>query len=86
MGRFPIATFSWYQDRWHQELVADFKKTRPRFVVMTNLGHRTFPAALYFRYEKNVRKFNEVTQLILAHYTVVKSFESVSIYKRKTPF
>ena len=86
VGRFPIATFSWYQDRWHRELVADFKKTQPRFVVMTNLGHRTFPAALYFKYEKNVRKFNEVTQLILDHYTVVKSFESVSIYKRKLRF
>ncbi len=86
VGRFPIATFSWYQDRWHEELVADFKKAQPRFVVMTNLGHRTFPAALYFRYEKNVRKFNEFTRLILDHYTVVKSFESVSIYKRKENF
>jgi len=86
VGRFPIATFSWYQDRWHEELVADFKKAQPRFVVMTNLGHRTFPAALYFRYEKNVRKFNEFTHLILDHYTIVKSFESVSIYKRKENF
>ena len=83
VGRFPIATFAWYHEKWHRELVADFKKAQPRFVVMTNLGHRTFPAALYLRYEKNARKFNEFTQLILDHYTVVKSFESVSIYERK---
>ena len=83
VGRFPIATFSWHYQPLHDQMVEDFKKAHPRYVVMTNLGHRTFPAKWYFRVESNVRNFNHVTQLILKNYDPVKSFESVSIYQIK---
>lgn len=83
VGRFAIGTSSWVDERWHQELVAAFKKARPRYVVMTHIGHRTFPAAIYFRYPKNILKFKEVTKLILDNYSPIKSFESVAIYQRK---
>lgn len=83
IGRFPIATFSWIDEQWHRELVADFKKAAPRYVVMTNPGHRTFPREWYFRNRANAEKFNEMTRLILDHYRVVQTYESVSIYERK---
>ena len=83
VGRFPIATFSWMEDAWHKELVSDFKKAAPRYVIMTNLGHRTFPAEWYFRNKTNIKKFNEITELILNNYSVVRSYESVSLYERK---
>ena len=83
VGRFPIATFSWHSPRWHQELVKDFLKAKPHYVVMTKLGHRTFPRDWYFRNPHNEEKFNEVTKLILDNYRPIKSFESVSIYERK---
>ncbi len=83
VGRFPIATFTWMSDPWHRELLADFQKTRPRYVIMTNLGHRTFPDKWYFRNPQNRERFNTFTKLILDNYEPVKAFESVSIYKRK---
>lgn len=83
VGRFPIGTFSWIEDRWHRELVNDFKKAKPKYVIMTHLGHRTFPAAIYFRRPKNIPKFKEVTKLITDNYVPVKSFEAVAIYQRK---
>ena len=82
VGRFPIATFSWMENAWHQELVADFKEIKPRYVIMTNLGHRTFPEEWYFRNKTNIKKFNEITKLILDNYTPIKAYESVSLYER----
>lgn len=83
IGRFAIGTSAWVDERWHQELVDDFKRGSPKYVIMTHVGHRTFPAAIYFRYPKNIRKYKEITKLILDNYTPVKSFESVAIYERK---
>ena len=83
VGRFPIATFSWMDERWYEELLADFKKAAPRYVIMTNLGHRTFPKEWYFRNTNNVVKFNTMTELILNDYRPIKTFESVSLYERQ---
>jgi hypothetical protein len=83
VGRFPIATFSWMDERWHAELVADLKKNLPRYVVMTNPGHRTFPQEWYFRNKTNIKKHGDMTRFILEHYEVLRPYESVSLYKRK---
>lgn len=83
VGRFPIVTFTWMYEPWYQELLADFQKTRPHYVVMTHLGHRTFPQLWYFRNPQNQERFEQMTQLILANYAPVQSFESVAIYERK---
>lgn len=83
VGRFPIATFSWMDDRWHEELLADFKNAAPRYVIMTNSGHRTFPEEWYFRNTDNIAKFNTMTKLILDNYQPIKTFESVSLYERQ---
>ncbi len=84
VGRFPIATFSWLKEEWYQELLSDFKKAQPRYVVMTKLGHKTFPASWYFKYPRNSERFNEMTEFILEHYEPVESYESVAIYRRKS--
>lgn len=83
VGRFPIATFSWMDERWHEELITDFKKAAPRYVIMTNPGHRTFPKEWYFRNTNNIAKFNTMTELVLNNYRPVKTFESVSLYERR---
>ncbi|OGX38765.1 MAG: hypothetical protein A3C36_00825 [Omnitrophica WOR_2 bacterium RIFCSPHIGHO2_02_FULL_52_10] len=83
VGRFPIATFSWMDERWHAELVADLKKNLPRYVVMTNPGHRTFPQEWYFRNKANIKKHDDMTRFILERYEVLRPYESVSLYKRK---
>jgi hypothetical protein len=83
VGRFPIATFTWMYQPWHEELLADFKKSKPEYVIMTNLGHRTFPHVWYFRNPKNKEWFELLTRLILDNYEVVEVFSSVSIYRRR---
>ena len=83
IGHFPIATFSWMYEPWYQELLNDFQKSKPRYVVMTHVGDRTFPEVWYFRNPRNKERFEEMTQLILSNYVPVKSFETVAIYERK---
>jgi len=83
VGRFPIVSFSWVDEGWHRELVNDLIRTKPRYAIMTYFRHRVFPAALYFRYEKNRRMYKEVADYISHHYKVVKNFPSLAIYQRK---
>lgn len=82
LSRYPTARDSWMYDPWHDEFFHDLKTIPPRYVVMTKLGHRTFPEAWYFRYPPNKVKFQEVTQWILEHYQAVEEYESVVILKR----
>ncbi len=83
VGRFPISTFAWMYGPWYQEFLNDFLKQKPHYVIMTNVGHRTFPALWYFRNPRNKERFEQMTRFILNNYTKVKSFESVGIYERK---
>jgi len=81
IGKFPIVTFSWMQESWAQQMMQQLEATRPRYVVMTKVGHRTFPEVWYFRYPKNRERFWRVTDYIMANYKPVQVFNSVAIYQ-----
>ena len=34
IGRFPMVSFSWIGDSWHDELFNDLKKAAPEFVIL----------------------------------------------------
>jgi len=84
VGRFPVATASWLSPRWHRELMEDLKKAKPRFVVMTNIGDKSFPEKWYFQNKDNVDHFKETTVYILNNYMLVESVGSVGIYRLKS--
>lgn len=83
IGKFPIATFSWMKEKWEQELYQQLLEAKPRYIVMTKVGHRTFPSTWYFRYEKNKERFARITGFILSNYRIVKTFSSVEVYQLK---
>lgn len=83
VGKFPIVTFSWMKESWEEETIRQFQEMRPRYVVMTKVGHRTFPDVWYFRYPKNKERFTYVTNFILSNYEPVAAFNSVVIYQIK---
>jgi len=85
VGRFPIPTFTWMYGPWQEELWNDLQKAKPHYVVMTHVGHRTFPAQWYFRNLNNKIRFDQITAYILTNYAPVKTFEAVSVYERKSP-
>jgi len=49
VGRFPIVSFSWFHDKWHQEVIHGLLKERPQYAILTNVRHRTMNIPLYFR-------------------------------------
>jgi hypothetical protein len=68
LGRFPMATFSWFDETWHRELMRDLKEVKPRYVVIT----RKYPVGwkeVYFGYETNRKKYREMMALVHAHYS-----------------
>lgn len=82
VGRFPMVSFSWMNDRWHQEFWADIKRTKPRFVVMDKDLEPRFQDT-YFKVRKNFDKYQDVLEYIRKNYAVVQETPSLRILKRK---
>ncbi len=61
----------------------DFLEAKPQYVVMTKLGHQTFPREWYYRNPKNKEKYERFTRLILNQYDLAESYNSVAVYRRK---
>lgn len=84
LGRFPIATFSWFQDRWHQEFLAEFKKTKPQYVILP----KKFPPnweAVYLTLKANKEKYDDVMNVIKEDYFLETSTPKSYVYKKKRP-
>ncbi|MBI3315226.1 MAG: hypothetical protein HYZ86_04755 [Candidatus Omnitrophica bacterium] len=82
VGRFPIATFSWFDEGWHQELMADLKKSRPRYVILTKEFKEGWKT-VYLALEQNRRKFKDVMDLIHHDYEIRDETPLSYIYKLK---
>ncbi len=82
LGRFPIATFSWFDDRWHGELLSDFKKVKPPFVIMP----KDFPPSwreVYLGREENRKKYQEMINMIFTDYKLKTTTPFSNIYVLK---
>ncbi len=82
VGRFPIATFAWFDDRWHQELMADLKKSKPRYIILTKEFKEGWKV-VYLALEQNRRKFKDVMDLIHHDYEIKGQTARSYIYKLK---
>jgi len=82
VGRFPISTFSWFNDRWYDDLMADFIKIKPRFVVMP----KEFPVnwkEVYLAREANRKKYDGFIKIIESEYALKTQTLQSYIYIRK---
>lgn len=83
LGRFPYATFSWFQDEWHDELVADFIREKPRYVIVSrDLTEER--KIVYFNVKANREKYDEVLGMIRNNYNLERTTPESYIYKRKS--
>jgi len=83
LGRFPIATFSWLDDRWHKELMADLKTVRPKIIIVSRFLPEDWKA-IYLGPEENRQKYEDVMTWIKAQYQKVATTEQSEIYQLKT--
>ena len=80
LGRFPIATFSWFDQKWHEELMGNLKSHSAKYAIVEK-EISNYWAAVYLVPEPNKQKYQEVIDFIQANYTVVKETPKSFIYK-----
>ena len=62
LGRFPLITFSWFNDKWHEEIMADLEKQDVKFVI---LQKKMTPDwyQVYLGFDFNRRKYDEMMRV-----------------------
>lgn len=81
VGRFPMATFSWFNDNDHRAYMASLKKTRAKYAVVPKEVPHYFEKT-HFIVSANKQKYNEVMHHIEQNYELVVTTPSLNIFKR----
>jgi len=82
VGRFPIVIFSWFNEKWEDELFEDLKSTKPTFAILPKKLDPVFEK-VYFKVEKNKSSFEKFSHYIHNHYTLIGSTHTLLIYKKQ---
>jgi hypothetical protein len=82
LGRFPMATFSWFNERWHEELLQDLVTQRPRYIVIPKILPPRFEK-IYFMVESNRHKFEDVMRIIKNEYRITGTTSLSYIFEKK---
>jgi hypothetical protein len=82
VGRFPMVSFSWIKDEWHEELFRDLKTQAPVYAVISkpdDIEH----LKVFFQIKRNQDKFDAVHDYLQTHYTVAATTPDLLILKRR---
>jgi len=79
-GRYPIPTFTWFNEKWHQEFMETLEKVRPQYIIMPQEHPHNWEAVYLFP-KKNREKFNAVMDFIRANYVLAQTTAVSNIYK-----
>jgi len=78
VGRFYCAELSFMDEGWFEEMLAELKGARPRFIICAKEYARLKP------YASTVGKYlKAVDQFLQANYEIKKSFSTVNVFERK---
>ncbi len=81
IGRFPMATFSWFGN-WHEELYQDLAKAEPSIAVVSK-DPGPFFEKVYFQVQQNKKSYDRITAYIEDKYDLVGTTPSLLIYRVK---
>jgi hypothetical protein len=81
-GKFPISTFTWFNDRWHADYVAQLKTSGPRYIIVEKEIPQYWKD-VYLALEPNRQKFRDVMTIISSDYERESETARSYIYKRK---
>ncbi len=82
VGKFPMATFTWFKEAWHAEFMEELKNAAPRYAVFVKDLGTTFPN-VYFRIPENKQKYDDVFNFLQANYQIVAETPSLWIYEKQ---
>ncbi|OGX38763.1 MAG: hypothetical protein A3C36_00815 [Omnitrophica WOR_2 bacterium RIFCSPHIGHO2_02_FULL_52_10] len=81
-GKFPISTFTWFNDRWHAEYMAELKSSRPKFAVVQKEISQNWKD-VYLALEPNREKYKDVMDFIQSEYSLFAETPLSYIYALK---
>lgn len=81
-GRFPISTFSWINDQWHEDYLQQLKLSRPRYVILEKKRAENWED-VYLASEANRKKYRDIMDMIEIDYGIVAQTPLSRIYKLK---
>ncbi len=82
VGRFPMTTFSWLNDPWHEELMMSLRNKPSQYVIVPKKLTPNFEH-IYFRVESNRRKYDQVRDFIDKNYQSVYTTKDLIVLVRK---
>jgi len=80
VGRFPMANFSWFNDKYHDEYMASLSIAKAKFAVIPKELPYYFDKT-HFIVESNIHKYDEAMQFIGSNYEIVKTTPTLNILK-----
>ena len=84
LGRFPITTFSWFNDSWFDKFLNQLKNGPVRYIfVQKQLTKNWGP--VYFAWKPNQYKYAQITSVIRKDYMVTAETPLCYIYARRSP-
>lgn len=81
-GKFPLSTFSWFNDRWHEDYLAQLKSSEPEYIVMPKTIEQRWKD-VYLARDENLQKFRDVMDWVPRHYKVEAETALSRIYRLK---
>ncbi len=82
LGRFPIATFTWLNDRWFREYFAQLKTLKAKYVIVQKRMSEDW-YKVYMGYPPNQLKYGQMMAVIHQSYAPVAETPGTWIYIRK---
>lgn len=81
-GRFPLATFTWFNDRWHEDFLREFKASGPRYLIVQKEIPQYWKD-VYLALEPNREKFRDIMGIISDDYRIETQTPLSYIYTLK---
>ena len=80
LGRFPLATFSWFRDPWHEELISQLKSAKAKYIILQKQMSKDWKD-MYLGPENNRKKYEETLAIIHSDYKLTASTPDSYIYE-----
>lgn len=80
--RFPIATFAWFNDRWHDEFLEKLRSSKLPFLIVQKEVPQGWKD-VYLALEPNRKKYRDVMRFIVLNYEIDGETPLSYIYKLK---
>jgi len=81
-GKFPLATFAWFNERWYEEYINDLRSSKPKYIILQKEVSEYWKK-IYLAREPNQQKYKDVMDIIHAEYSITTETPLSYIYVLK---